>query len=313
MQINVDMGRALAARDWQALAALAPAASVEADRAPTVPDDDAGAVSHARDGVERKLGAMLDAFEGSRLPELADGRLTAGRGADPSVFDSARLAVRGLALAQRNLLERWEANHLGHPLEAGGGSLGGVQPDPILQGLVDVIGQGKSDIDAYARIVEGLTKYFERVADVMSKLQDYISAKDDKNMKIDGHAIRQLLDDVIKQLPTMQLPKGADIARWRKELGDAVTISDTGVVTINPDKLEKMRDSLPDSSDVVWDTARYQAWNTAFSGQKDNIQNDVQTLVEKYSHQNSNFDNLVKVLSGAISTLMDTAKSYLQI
>ncbi|GAA5238858.1 hypothetical protein BMMON2_16800 [Burkholderia mallei] len=83
-------------------------------------------------------------------------------------------------------------------------------------------------------------------------------------------------------------------------------------MTINPDKLIKMRDSLPPDG-TVWDTARYQAWNTAFSGQKDNIQNDVQTLVEKYSHQNSNFDNLVKVLSGAISTLTDTAKSYLQI
>lgn len=227
------------------------------------------------------------------------------------MFDDARVAVRSHALAQRNLLERWETEHLGGTLDAAG-SGGGIQPDPILQQLVDVIAQGKSDVDAYATIVEGLTKYFQSVADVMSKLQDYISAKDDKNMKIDGGKIKALIQQVIDNLPKMQLPKGADIARWRKELGDAVSISDSGVVTINPDKLIKMRDSLPPDG-TVWDTARYQAWNTAFSGQKDNIQNDVQTLVEKYSHQNSNFDNLVKVLSGAISTLTDTAKSYLQI
>ncbi|AGK49783.1 type III effector protein IpaD/SipD/SspD [Burkholderia thailandensis MSMB121] len=311
MNIQADMGRALAARDWQAVAALAKTMPADAG-ARAMTGDDLRAAGVDRRAPEQKLGAAIDEFASARLPDLVDGRLVEGRRADLTVFDDARVAVRSHALAQRNLLERWETGHLGGTLDAAG-SDGGIEPDPILQGLIDVIAQGKSDVDAYATIVEGLTKYFQSVADVMSKLQDYISAKDDKNMKIDGHAIRELLQDVIDHLPTMQLPKGADIARWRKELGDAVTISDSGVVTINPDKLIKMRDSLPDSGDVTWDTARYQAWNTAFSGQKDNIQNDVQTLVEKYSHQNSNFDNLVKVLSGAISTLTDTAKSYLQI
>lgn len=109
--------------------------------------------------------------------------------------------------AQRNLLERLETELLGGTLDTAGDE-GGIQPDPILQGLVDVIGQGKSDIDAYATIVEGLTKYFQSVADVMSKLQDYISAKDDKNMKIDGGKIKALIQQVIDHLPTMQLPKG---------------------------------------------------------------------------------------------------------
>ncbi|KVD73631.1 translocator protein BipD [Burkholderia sp. ABCPW 14] len=311
MNVHVDIGRALSARDWRAVAALAETMPVDAG-ARAIADDDLRAAGVDRRVPEQKLGAMIDEFASVRLPEQIDGRLIEGHRADLTVFDDARVAVRSHALAQRNLLERWETEYLGGTLDAAGND-GGMQPDPILQGLIDVIGQGKSDVDAYATIVEGLTKYFQNVADVMSKLQDYISAKDDKNMKIDGRAIRQLLQGVIDNLPTMQLPKGADIARWRKELGDAVTISDSGVVTINPDKLIKMRDSLPDSSDVTWDTARYQAWNTAFSGQKDNIQNDVQTLVEKYSHQNSSFDNLVKVLSGSISTLMDTAKSYLQI
>ncbi|WP_175919806.1 type III secretion system needle tip protein SctA [Burkholderia pyrrocinia] len=311
MNVHVNMGRALAARDWPAVAALAKTMPVDAG-ARAMTDDDLRTAGVDRRLPEQKLGAAIDEFASVRLPDLVDGRFVEGRPAALAVFDDARVALRSHALAQRNLLERWESQHLGGTLDAAGDN-GGVQPDPILQGLIDVIAQGKSDVDAYARIVEGLTKYFQSVTDVMSKLQDYISAKDDKNMKIDGHVIRKLLQDVIDHLPTMQLPKGTDLARWRKELGDAVTISDSGVVTINPDKLIKMRDSLPDESDVTWDTARYQAWNTAFSGQKDNIQNDVQTLVEKYSHQNSSFDNLVKVLSGAISTLTDTAKSYLQI
>ncbi|KVP66722.1 translocator protein BipD [Burkholderia ubonensis] len=311
MNVHVDMGRALAARDWPAVAALAKAMPVDAG-ARAMTDDDLRTAGVDRRLPEQKLVAAIDELASVRLPDLVDGHFVEGRPAALAVFDDARVALRSHALAQRNLLERWETEHLGGTLDAAGDN-GGVQPDPILQGLIDVIAQGKSDVDAYATIVEGLTKYFQSVTDVMSKLQDYISAKDDKNMKIDGHAIRKLLQDIIDHLPTMQVPKGADLARWRKELGDAVTISDSGVVTINPDKLIKMRDSLPDESDVTWDTARYQAWNTAFSGQKDNILNDVQTLVEKYSHQNSNFDNLVKVLSGAISTLTDTAKSYLQI
>lgn len=310
MNVQVDMGRALAARDWRAVAALAVAMPAHAG-AGAITDDDLRAAGVDRRVPEQKLGATIDEFASVRLPEQIDGEFVEGRRANLAVFDDARVAVRSHALAQRNLLERWETEHLGGTLDAAG-SGGGIQPDPILQQLVDVIAQGKSDVDAYATIVEGLTKYFQSVADVMSKLQDYISAKDDKNMKIDGGKIKALIQQVIDNLPKIQLPKGADIARWRKELGDAVSISDSGVVTINPDKLIKMRDSLPPDG-TVWDTARYQAWNTAFSGQKDNIQNDVQTLVEKYSHQNSNFDNLVKVLSGAISTLTDTAKSYLQI
>ncbi|MBF3698916.1 SctA family type III secretion system needle tip protein BipD [Burkholderia pseudomallei] len=310
MNIHVDMGRALTVRDWPALEALAKTMPADAG-ARAMTDDDLRAAGVDRRVPEQKLGAAIDEFASLRLPDRIDGRFVDGRRANLTVFDDARVAVRGHARAQRNLLERLETELLGGTLDTAGDE-GGIQPDPILQGLVDVIGQGKSDIDAYATIVEGLTKYFQSVADVMSKLQDYISAKDDKNMKIDGGKIKALIQQVIDHLPTMQLPKGADIARWRKELGDAVSISDSGVVTINPDKLIKMRDSLPPDG-TVWDTARYQAWNTAFSGQKDNIQNDVQTLVEKYSHQNSNFDNLVKVLSGAISTLTDTAKSYLQI
>ncbi|AOJ09984.1 type III secretion system needle tip protein SctA [Burkholderia mayonis] len=311
MNINVEMGRALAARDWQAITALAQTSTVDAG-AQAIADDDLRAAGVDRRVPEQKLGAMIDEFASARLPEQIDGRLIEGRRADLTVFDDARVAVRGHALAQRNLLERLGAEYLDGTLNAAGND-GGIPSDPILQGLIDVIGQGKSDVDAYSEIVDMMGKYFKSVAGVMSELQDCISAKDDKNMRIDGSRIRQLLQDVINNLPTVQLPKGADIARWRKELGDAVTISDSGVVTINPDKLKKMRDSLPDSSDVTWDTARYQAWNTGFSGQKDNIQNDVQTLVQKFSHQNSSFDNLVKVLSGSISTLMDTAKSYLQI
>lgn len=310
MNMHVDMGRALAGLDCPALERLAKTMPVDAGAWATT-DDNLRAAGVDRRVPEQKLGATIDEFASVRLPEQIDGEFVEGRRANLAVFDDARVAVRSHALAQRNLLERWETEHLGGTLDAAG-SGGGIQPDPILQQLVDVIAQGKSDVDAYATIVEGLTKYFQSVADVMSKLQDYISAKDDKNMKIDGGKIKALIQQVIDNLPKMQLPKGADIARWRKELGDAVSISDSGVVTINPDKLIKMRDSLPPDG-TVWDTARYQAWNTAFSGQKDNIQNDVQTLVEKYSHQNSNFDNLVKVLSGAISTLTDTAKSYLQI
>ncbi|MDN7674958.1 type III secretion system needle tip protein SctA [Burkholderia oklahomensis] len=310
MSIHVDMGRALAARDWQAIAAPSQTMPVDTG-AHAISDDDLRAAHVDRCVQEHRLTAMVDEFASVKLPEQIDGRFVEGRRADLTVFSDAGIAMK----SQRNLLERWEAEYLGGVLDAGAGVRAGdlfVPSDPIVTDLIDVIKQGKRDLDAYAKIVEMLTKYFQAVADMMSKLQDYISAKDDKNMKIDGAKIRALIQDVIDNLPTMQLPAGADIDRWRKQLGDAVSISDSGVVTINPDKLKKMRDSLP-GDNTVWDTARYQAWNTAFTGQKDNIQNDVRTLVEKYSFQNSSFDNLVKVLSGSIATLADTAKSYLQI
>ncbi|KWK77681.1 type III secretion system needle tip protein SctA [Burkholderia ubonensis] len=328
MSFIANTHNALSARTWQDLALPMGSDAFSHDEEQSrMGAADGKVLAASRMMVERKMTLALELYSSIKAEGSGGQQVSKEADADLHVFDDARLAIRQHTRAQHNLLDQWELALLEKlasskaeakpQIDLGGASftangVSDAESDSDLQGLIDIIRAGKTDIDAYAGIVEGLTKYFQSVADVMSKIQDYISAADKNNMQIDGGSIKKLISDAISNLPVMHLPAGANVDQWRKELGDVVSIGDDGTVEINPSKLNNMLNSLPDGT-VKWDTAKYQAWNTGFSQQKDNIQNDVQTIVEKYSHQNSNFDNLVKVLSGFISTQMDTAKSYLQI
>ncbi|AOJ73532.1 MULTISPECIES: IpaD/SipD/SspD family type III secretion system needle tip protein [Burkholderia] len=309
MSISVDMGRVMDARNRQALARTGDVAVRDAGVRDVTDDVRTTDVHcHVTFNLIRKFRAMSDEALAIRYPKLIAGKFIEGSRANLAVFDDARVAVRAYACGLHNLLERSEAENPGCVRN----EYSDIQPDPILQGLIDVINQGKIDVDAETDILEKLVTSFKEVTDAMSKIQDYISAKNDKTMTVKCKEIRALLQKVIDNLPSYQLPPGEDLDRWREELGGAFSISDDGVVTIKPDELISMRDSLPDKDSVDWDTARESAWYTGFQAEESNIQNDVQTFAEKNQHQISSFDNLNKVLSGAISALMDVASSFLK-
>ncbi len=65
-------------------------------------------------------------------------------------------------------------------------------------------------------------------------------------------------------------------------------------------------------SKLEMDNAKYQAWQSGFKAQEENLKTTLQTLTQKYSNANSLYDNLVKVLSSTISSSLETAKSFLQ-
>ena len=67
-----------------------------------------------------------------------------------------------------------------------------------------------------------------------------------------------------------------------------------------------------DDSKLEMDNAKYQAWQSGFKAQEENMKTTLQTLTQKYSNANSLYDNLVKVLSSTISSCMEAAKSFLQ-
>lgn len=211
----------------------------------------------------------------------------------------------------------------------------------LFDNLSKTIGEAKSDlVDPYGDIVKGLTDYFGNISELMSKLSDWVKAgKDSSHMSVNAKAIYDALDDLIwkySQTDREGYPQTAKVAivvldcpdgmtpaefreKWQKELGDAldvVSAANRNWVCVNVDKLRQMRDSLYDhryDSDWEPNTAQYQAWNTGFSGEKDGIQNDVQTLVEKYSRLNSTFDNMVKILSATMQAMLETEKAYLRI
>lgn len=59
-------------------------------------------------------------------------------------------------------------------------------------------------------------------------------------------------------------------------------------------------------------TASYQAWLASFNAIGTGLQSNMQSFAQRYTQANSTFDNLNKVLSGAISSLADSAREVLK-
>ncbi|KVD78022.1 hypothetical protein WS62_29810 [Burkholderia sp. ABCPW 14] len=224
---------------------------------------------------------------------------------DSGVFDDARIALKSDA-TQRNRV----VNEVKSKLTSDSSSM----DDPVIQGMIDAMMKGQDNIDLYQQIVAGFTTYFQSVTDVMSRLPNYIKVTTDgdgkQTVRVDTDTLKADLMNNVKDM-SVSVPR-EQAAAWRAELSPIFDVSDDGVVSVNQDHLNAMLDACNTDLSGV-DMAAYQAWETGFSAEKDNIQNDLQTIVEKYSHQNSNFDSMVKVLSGSIETLTETAKAFLQI
>ncbi|EIP7175270.1 type III secretion system needle tip protein SctA, partial [Salmonella enterica] len=114
----------------------------------------------------------------------------------------------------------------------------------------------------------------------------------------------------------------AEARQWLSELNlPDSCLKSTGsgyVVTVDLAPLRKMVQDIgglgkPGSdSKLEMDNAKYQAWQSGFKAQEENLKTTLQTLTQKYSNANSLYDNLVKVLSSTISSSLETAKSFLQ-
>jgi invasin D len=289
---------------------------------------------------EAKLDAMVEAFAAAKP----------GGDVDTGVFDDARLAIKAYAARRDALLDKLGVKQQSHgaplqnkalfvasiesmqALQGSGGKLQGsggtgytsTSDVDFFKELEALIAQDKANLDAYNDIVRGLTEFMADVADIMNQLSKFVHAdKDGKNMIVDGDALTKAIQAVLDKYQSKVIahvpvdPKTGKVdpsvlAQWKKELGGAVNIDADGNVTVNIDKLENMQKSFP-RGEQTWDMAKYQAWSTGFSAEKDGIQNDVQTMAEKWSHRNSVFDNFVKILSGSITALADVWKGFLQI
>ena len=85
----------------------------------------------------------------------------------------------------------------------------------------------------------------------------------------------------------------------------------SGNISFNLDQYNG-RPWYPSYNDGKVSTSSYQAWLASFNAIGTGLQSNMQSFAQRYTQANSTFDNLNKVLSGAISSMAESAKDVLK-
>ncbi|MHC3250077.1 type III secretion system needle tip protein SctA, partial [Salmonella enterica] len=187
----------------------------------------------------------------------------------------------------------------------------------------------------YENVVAVYTDFYQAFSDILSKMGGWLSpGKDGNTVKLNVDALKSEIRSLVNKynqvtkntiLFPSQTGSGvttttrAEAEQWIKELNlpdSCLKASGSGyVVLVDTGPLNKMitdLNGIGSGSDLELDNAKYQAWQSGFKAQEENLKTTLQTLTQKYSNANSLYDNLVKVLSSTISSSLETAKSFLQ-
>lgn len=194
---------------------------------------------------------------------------------------------------------------------------------------------GVSYLGVYENVVAVYTNFYQEFSNILSKMGGWLSpGKDGNTVKLNVNAIKGEISNLVNNYSqtnkdTILYPpqKGsglttatrAEAEQWIKELNlpdSCLRASGPGyIVMVDMGPLRKMVDDLNglgSGSALEMDNAKYQAWQSGFKAQEENLKTTLQTLTQKYSNANSLYDNLVKVLSSTVSSCLETAKSFLQ-
>ena len=197
---------------------------------------------------------------------------------------------------------------------------------------------GEHYLGVYENVVAVYTRFYQDYSNILSALGGWLlPVKDGNNVKLDVISLMQALNQLLQEYgspseKTVLFPAqsggtliGAtetEARQWLEELNLPETclkpVGTGYVVLVDLTPVQKMVDDLNglgrpgDDSKLEMDNAKYQAWQSGFKAQEENMKTTLQTLTQKYSNANSLYDNLVKVLSSTISSCMEAAKSFLQ-
>ncbi|ROM93906.1 hypothetical protein BK658_19645 [Pseudomonas brassicacearum] len=188
----------------------------------------------------------------------------------------------------------------------------------------------------YLAIYEALlTKYSDFYKEfnetIMAKMGDWITGKDDgKKVEIKGglyNALKALSNKytkapagVLYPIPGAGPASQADALKWAKAMGvpeSCVKPDGNGGYRVMMDlsPLDAMMAALPiniltgKGSDVTWDSAKFQAWQTGFNSQEGDLKNQLQLFTTKYSNANSYHENFNKILSSQLSQYAEMLKA----
>ncbi|MGO4313990.1 IpaD/SipD/SspD family type III secretion system needle tip protein, partial [Pseudomonas sp. KB_15] len=185
----------------------------------------------------------------------------------------------------------------------------------------------------YEHIIAAYSDFFADFnAQITAKLKDWIEGvSDGKEVKLHVGELYVALNDLVTKYShpnpaSVLFPKpgkeGAsreEAEKWRVALGlpeSCLKPNPDGsyCVVIDTGPLLRMRDSLSSGGGmqwVIWDTAKFQAWQTGFNAQEERMKNTLQSFTQKYSNANSYHDNFNKTLSSHLNQFSDMLKAML--
>ena len=200
--------------------------------------------------------------------------------------------------------------------------------DKLLE-LIDLIKNGY--LAGYEHIIKAYSDFFADFnKDITAMMKEWIEGTNDgKEVEINAGAIRIALQKLIEKYsppnptavlfpaPGMGGATKEEAEKWLKALGLPASClhqnnDGTYSVVMDLSPLITMRDSLPpDVYEIIWDTAKFQAWQTGFNAQEERMKNMLQSFTQKYSNANSYHDNFNKTLSAHLSQYADMLKAML--
>jgi invasin D len=212
--------------------------------------------------------------------------------------------------------------------------------DPQITNEIGVLDEGKDQVAAFNEIATMYADYYQDLTTALGNTAKDITAGSDGNtLTVD---VNDMMDELTKaqasaRAMSVKLPdpppgvSQADwVNGWREQLGDErdkngahiggpVVVEDDGTVKIDTKQIDDMINSLggltgtkTDDGKLVISSASYQAWQSGRDAERSNVQSAVQTYVSKFENAQSNFNNLIKLISTTISELADCAKQAMQ-
>ncbi|MGG2140559.1 IpaD/SipD/SspD family type III secretion system needle tip protein [Symbiopectobacterium sp. RP] len=187
----------------------------------------------------------------------------------------------------------------------------------------------ESYLNVFQQAVEKHSQFYKNFSVFMSTLPQFISADGDKTI-LDDKGFKKNLQELMGKYPvpglsttlfpsqtgsTVQGARREECEAWAKEFGLSVDnciyqLPDgTYIVHIDISPLVTINNSV-ENKDMSFNAAQWSAWQTSVDMQKDHIQNSMQTLTQKFANAHSTFDNLVKVLSSTIASLLECDKQF---
>jgi len=209
----------------------------------------------------------------------------------------------------------------------------------ILDGLQDLIGIIGSDyLDVYAQLVSAYSELYKEFNDtILAKLAEWTFGDDSTGkgrVRINVVELGKALDDLIAKYSApnaegvlFPVPgadgsvSGAskeDAEKWLKAMGLPASclhqLADGSYcVSMDLSPLTSMLDSLPPidyEEFAILFPAEFQAWQGGFNAQQQAMESALQQFTQKYVNANSIHDNVQKIMSSTISSLMDMLKAF---